>query len=145
MKSSPTLEDAIALAHQAHAGQIDKAGAPYVEHPLRMVESLADTEAKIVAVLHDVVEDTPVTLDDLREAGYSPQVVAAVDGLTRREGETYEEFIQRAGANPLARQVKIADLRDNMNLARIAEPTARDYERLERYKRALEALGAGAN
>jgi (p)ppGpp synthase/HD superfamily hydrolase len=140
MKQSPTLQDAITLARQAHAGQVDKAGAPYIEHPLRMVDTLDDTEGKIVAVLHDVVEDTEVTLDDLRKAGYSPEVVAAVDGLTRRVEETYEEFIRRAATDPLARQVKIADLRDNMNLARIAEPTVRDYERLKRYERALQVL-----
>ena len=140
----PTLEDAIALARNAHAGQVDKAGAPYINHPLRMATTLESTEAKFVAILHDVVEDTPVTLEDLRAAGYSPLIVAAVDSLTRREYETYEAFIQRAAANPITRQVKIADLRDNLDLSRIAEPTARDYERIERYKRALQALGEGA-
>ena len=141
MNAQPTLQDAIALARQAHAGQVDKAGAPYIDHPLRMAASLDNEEARIVAVLHDVVEDTSVTLDDLRAAGYSAEIIAAVDGLTRREDESYEEFIQRAAANPLARLVKIADLRDNMNLARIARPTQKDHQRLERYRQALQVLG----
>ena len=141
--SHPTLDDAIALARGAHAGQVDKAGAPCINHPLRMAATLESTEAKIVAILHDVVEDTPITLDDLRAAGYSPRIVGAVDGLTRREHESYEAFIERAAADPIARQVKIADLRDNLDLSRIAEPTERDYARLERYKRALQVLGEG--
>lgn len=109
-----------------------------------MADSLDSTEAKIVAILHDVIEDTPLTLNDLREAGYPEAIVVALDGLTRREDETYEESIERAATNPLARQVKIADLRDNMDLTRIAHPTETDHARIERYRRALQALSANS-
>jgi len=109
------LEDAIALACRAHRGQVDKAGKPYILHPLRVMLRLEDPAAQIVAVLHDVVEDTPVTLADLRAEGYSGEICDAVDCLTRRPGEAYEAFISRAAANPLSRRVKLADLEDNMD------------------------------
>jgi guanosine-3',5'-bis(diphosphate) 3'-pyrophosphohydrolase len=136
----PSLQDTIDLARKAHEGQIDKSGQPYVEHPLRMMQSLDGEDAKIVALLHDVVEDTPITLDMLRSAGYGEHVIEAVDCLTKREGETYEAFITRAAANPLAHQVKIADLKDNMNPARISNPTEKDRQRMEKYRRALQQL-----
>ena len=93
-------------------------------------------------VLHDVVEDTPLTLDDLRREGFDAVVVDAIDALTRRGDESYETFIERAGCDPLARRVKLADLEDNMNLLRIAEPTAADLDRLVRYHRAWRRLRA---
>ena len=132
----PTLEDAIFLAVQAHHGQQDKAGAPYVLHPLRVMLRMTSEEEMITAVLHDVVEDTPYTLQDLRQAGYSEHVLAALDGVTRREGESYEEFIERVLPNALASKIKIADLEDNMDLRRISNPQEQDMERLKRYRRA---------
>lgn len=139
-----TLERAVALAAEAHAGQQDKVGEAYILHPLRVMLAVRTTEERIVGVLHDVVEDTPWTLDGLRAEGFSPAVVEAVDALTRREGEDYFDFVLRAGAHPLARPVKVADLRDNLDLTRIAAPTQRDYDRCERYRQALELLGEGA-
>ncbi len=139
------LENAIALAAKAHEGQVDKAGAPYILHPLRMMLRLSAPEERMAAVLHDVVEDCGIRLEDLRAAGFSEAVVAAVDALTRREHESYEEFVARAARDPIGRRVKLADLEDNSDLSRIAEPTARDFERLEKYRRAiafLEAAGA---
>jgi len=140
----PTLEEAIALAREAHEGQVDKAGAPYIEHPLRMMESVEGEDAKIVAVLHDTVEDTFVTLEYLREAGYSEHIIEAIEGVTKRDDEHgdegYEKFIARAAGNPLSRQVKIADLKDNMDLSRIAQPTEKDYKRVEKYQRAVDYL-----
>ncbi len=139
--------NAIALAAKAHAGQVDKAGAPYILHPLRMMLRVSTPEERMAAVLHDVVEDCGVSLADLREAGFSEAVVAAVDALTRREEESYEEFVARAAKDPVGRRVKLADLEDNSDLSRIAEPTQRDFERLEKYRRAiafLEAAGAGS-
>lgn len=138
--ASPNLEDTIELVVRAHRGQIDKANEPYVLHPLRLMLTQPDEAGRMVALLHDVVEDTPITLDKLRSLGYSSEVVAAVDALTRRDAETYEEFIDRLAVDPLARRVKMADLRDNMNLRRIAEPTPKDHARLEKYQRALAAL-----
>ncbi|MBV9469825.1 MAG: bifunctional (p)ppGpp synthetase/guanosine-3',5'-bis(diphosphate) 3'-pyrophosphohydrolase [Abitibacteriaceae bacterium] len=136
----PNLKDAIALATVAHRGQVDKAGAEYIEHPLRVMHSVQGEEVQIVAVLHDVIEDTPVTLEALRQAGYSPAIIEAVELLTRREQDSYEAFIERVANNPLVRQVKIADLQDNLRIERIAEPTQQDYQRLEKYRRALNVL-----
>jgi (p)ppGpp synthase/HD superfamily hydrolase len=112
---SPTLEDAIALASQAHRGQVDKAGKPYILHPLRVMLRQEAEAAQIVAVLHDVLEDTGVTLEGLRAAGYRPEICEAVDCLTRRPDEPYDIMISRVAANPLARAVKLADLEDNMD------------------------------
>jgi (p)ppGpp synthase/HD superfamily hydrolase len=141
----PTLEDAIALATRAHAGQKDKAGADYITHPLRVMAAVNGEDARIVAVLHDVIEDTFVTPQYLREAGYAEPVIAAIESLTKLPDEEdsdagYARFIRRAAQNPLARVVKIADLRDNMDLSRIAAPTAKDHARLAKYERALQAL-----
>ncbi|GIV60845.1 HD domain-containing protein [Rhodocaloribacter litoris] len=130
----PTLEDAIALAVEAHRGQRDKAGAPYVLHVLRVMLAMPDETAMMAAVLHDVVEDTGYTLDDLRAAGYPEAVVSAVDALTRRPGETYEAFVRRAAAHPVGRLVKQADLEDNMDLRRLGPLTEADCARLRRYR-----------
>jgi (p)ppGpp synthase/HD superfamily hydrolase len=136
-----TLERAIAIAAEAHAGQRDKAGNPYILHPLRVMLAVTATDERIVAVLHDVVEDTPWTLEALRAEGFPNDVVAAIDAMTRRDGEDYVEFVRRAAAHPLARPVKIADLRDNMDTACIAVPTARDDARIDRYREALRMIG----
>lgn len=136
------LENAIALAAKAHSGQVDKAGAPYILHPLRMMLKLTTPEERMAALLHDVVEDCGVTLDDLRAQGFSEAVVAAVDALTRRDGESYESFVERADLDPIGRRVKLADLEDNSDLSRIPNPTPRDFERLEKYRRAIAYLQA---
>jgi len=135
-----TLERAIAIAARAHEGQVDKAGMPYVLHPLRMMLNVDTPEARMAAVLHDVVEDTSVTLEHLRDEGFPDSVLAAVEALTKHEGEDYEAFIRRAGACPIARKVKLVDLRDNSDLSRIAEPTEKDRQRIEKYKRAIQYL-----
>jgi len=93
-----------------------------------------------VAVLHDVVEDTPHTFDDLRKRGYSEEVIAALDCVTKREGESYEQFVERAAANPIARQVKLADLKDNMDIRRLSAIQDRDIERLRKYLKAWKRL-----
>ncbi|WP_342379166.1 HD domain-containing protein [Myxococcus stipitatus] len=136
----PTLEDAIALAVEAHRGQRDKAGQPYVLHPLRLMLKLETEEERTVAVLHDVVEDTPWTLERLRERGYPEAVLRALEGLTRREGESYEAFIERLRPDALARRVKLADLEDNMDVRRLTAVTAKDTERLARYRAAWARL-----
>jgi (p)ppGpp synthase/HD superfamily hydrolase len=128
-----TIEKAIEIAARAHAGQIDKAGAPYVFHPLRLMLAVTGQNERMAAVLHDVVEDTAVTLDDLRAAGFPPEVIEAVDILTKREGESRLDAAVRASRNPVARVVKLADVEDNMDLRRIADPTEKDYDRLKEY------------
>ena len=120
--------------------QLDKAGAPYILHPLRMMLSVDTPEARMAAVLHDVVEDTSVTLQQLRDEGFPDSVLSAVQALTKHEGKDYEALIRRAGANRLARMVKLADLRDNSDLSRIAEPTEKDRQRVEKYRAAIQYL-----
>lgn len=136
----PDIEEAIRLAVEAHRGQKDRAGAPYILHPLRMMFRVQTDAERMAAVLHDVVEDTPVTLDDLRGRGFPPEVVDAVDGLTRREGESYDDFVRRAALHPVARRVKIADLEDNLDVRRIGAVAEKDAERLNRYLRAWKYL-----
>jgi (p)ppGpp synthase/HD superfamily hydrolase len=136
----PTLEKAISIATQAHQGQRDKAGAPYILHPLRMMMRMESEAAMIAAVLHDVVEDSPVTLAQLRDEGFSEEVLQAVDCLTHRDGKSYDAFIARVRTSPIAREVKIADLEDNMNVKRIGEMTPKDLARIEKYHRAWRAL-----
>lgn len=137
------LTKAIMLAAQYHEGQTDKGGNPYVFHPLRlMLKAYGETE-QIVAVLHDTIEDTELTLPLLREAGFSETIVEAVDALSRRKKESYEDFILRIKDNPLARRVKVYDLQDNMDLTRIKKRTEKDKERLKKYSRALDVLLGG--
>jgi (p)ppGpp synthase/HD superfamily hydrolase len=135
-----TLERAIAIAAAAHAGQVDKSGAPYILHPLRVMLRLQTDEERIVAVLHDVVEDCDWSIDDLRAEGFSPAVLRGIDSVTKREGEDYDAFVARAAADPIGRRVKLADLHDNSDPTRIANPTDRDRARLEKYQRAIRFL-----
>ena len=136
------LERAIAIAAEAHAGQVDKGGAPYILHPLRVMLAMSEPDERIVAMLHDVVEDSDWTFEALREAGFSATVVKALRALTKVEGETYEASIQRAKANAIARRVKLADIADNSDLSRIAQPSTEDHWRIEKYRRAAAALNA---
>ena len=136
----PTIEDAIRLALDKHHGQTDKSGAPYILHPLRVMAGMQTETERIVAVLHDVVEDSEVTLDDLRHMGYSAEIVAAIDQLSRREDETYEQFIQRIKPHPLAVRVKLGDLLDNMDIRRNAALDEKALERFQRYQKAWVEL-----
>lgn len=125
-----TLERAIAVAARAHEGQYDKGGAAYILHPLRVMMRVSTPEQRIVAVLHDVIEDTPLTLSDLAREGFALKILAALLALSRREGEPYQDFVVRLGEDPLARTVKLADLADNSDLSRIlarAPPTWRGW------------------
>ena len=136
----PVLEDAILLAVGAHRGQVDKGGHPYVLHPLRVMLRMDSEMERMVAALHDLIEDTSYTSEDLVRLGYPEVVVRTVECLTRRASETYEQFITRVKQDPLARRVKIADLEDNLDLGRMSRPSERDLERAEKYRRALVDL-----
>lgn len=143
-----TLERAIQVAVAAHAGQWDKEGQPYVTHPLRLMDRVRGDDARIVAVLHDVVEDTATTLDDLRRAGFGEAVLAALALVTHDKGTPYADYVVRCKSDPVARQVKLADLEDNSRLDRtLLRPhlAARDFARLHRYvlsfKFLTDALG----
>ena len=135
-----TLERAIEIAKKAHAGQFDKAGKPYIFHPVRVMLRVDNEFEKMVAVLHDVVEDTSVTLEDLKREGFLPDVVQAIDALTKRPGESRLDAAKRAAAHPLARIVKMADNAENMDLSRLPNPTAKDYERLREYEQVRAIL-----
>lgn len=130
-----TLERAIEIAAKAHAGQIDKAGQPYILHPIRVMLRVPSTDARISAVLHDVVEDSDITIEELRSEGFSERVLAAVDALTKRKGEDRIEAARRAASNKVAREVKLADNAENMDLSRIPHPTAKDFARLREYEK----------
>lgn len=135
-----TLERAIEIAAKEHAGDVDKSGAPYLLHPLRIMFTLSDPFERMAAVLYDVVEDTPVTLNELETEGFHADVIAAVDALTKRGGESRIEAATRAAANPIARVVKLADVTDNMDLGRISDPTDKDFERLKEYVKVKKLL-----
>src|SRR5688500_16647104 len=139
----PSLEDAIALAVEAHRGQRDKAGQPYVLHVLRVMFRCETELERTVAVLHDVVEDTGRTPDDLWRLGYAEEVLAALDCVTKRQGEDYAAFVERAAANPVARRVKLADLEDNLDLRRVTDVGPKDAERLARYVKAGTGSSTG--
>ncbi len=134
------LDRAIELAKQHHEGQTDKAGKPYIEHPLRVMNQVESEEEKIVAVLHDIVEDTNISLNDLRNEGFSEEVVSAVECLTKQDGENYDSYIERISFNPLAVKIKLADLEDNRDLTRLPEVTDKDLKRIEKYDKALKKL-----
>ncbi|MEK3828537.1 HD domain-containing protein [Paenibacillus sp. FSL K6-1558] len=134
------IESAISVALQAHKGQLDKGGHPYILHPLAVMNRVESMEEKIVAVLHDVIEDSEVTLEELRGLGFSEEILTAIQLLTRSTEDSYEEFIEKTTTNRTARNVKIADIKENMNISRIMNPTEEDYNRLEKYRKALERL-----
>ncbi len=138
--SESLVERAVAVALEAHRGQLDKAGAPYLLHPLRMMLRMDTPETMMAAVLHDVVEDADWTFDGLRAEGFPEDVVLAIEHLTRRKGETYEAFIERAAKHPLARRVKLADLEDNMDVRRLDALTKANVDRLARYLKARRRL-----
>jgi len=137
-----TLDAAIALACRAHHAQTDRAGGSYILHPLRMMLRFDDLDAQIVAVLHDVVEDSEICLADLRALGFSDIVVSAIECMTKQPGEAYTAFIERLAANPLARRVKVEDIKDNLNLTRLPVLTDKDLERARKYHLALAYLNA---
>lgn len=138
-------ELAVKVATEAHKNQTDKGGNPYIEHPRAVAAQVNNIEHKIVAYLHDVVEDTEITLEDLAEMGFTNRIVNSVRLMTKTKTLTYEEYLKRLKADESARHVKIADLKHNMDLSRIPEPAEKDYKRLEKYKRALEFLESSRN
>lgn len=134
------LNKAIEIAVHAHAEQVDKAGEPYILHPLRvMLTQMAELE-RICAVMHDVVEDSKFTFNELRSIGFSEETIIVLDFLTKRNAESYDDFIDRVLLNETACHVKLADLKDNMDLSRIKNPTQEDFERVEKYKNAKQKI-----
>ncbi|SDZ00082.1 HD domain-containing protein [Asanoa ishikariensis] len=139
----PTVEETDAFAARCHEGQVDKAGRPYIDHPRTIAAALVEhgDDAVMAGLLHDVVEDCAVTLDELRGRGYSERVVSAVDSVSHRDGETYLDGIRRAAVDPLGRLVKLADNATNSDEARLAVLDDETADRLRRkYARAREIL-----
>jgi hypothetical protein len=135
------LERAIEIAVEAHKGQVDKGGSPYILHPLRVMMSVDLESEKIVGVLHDVVEDSNWTFEALLAEGFSIEVIEALKSVTKNsDNEDYDSFIRRAIGNPIGRKVKIADLRDNLDVTRISDITDKDVKRINKYKKALKIL-----
>jgi len=123
----PTLEDTIFLAALAHKGKKDRGGQPYILHPLRVMLSMDSEEERLVALLHDIVqdsEDSGITLQWLEDYGYSPGILKALNHLTRKPSEEYSDYIERVAKNPLAMRVKLANIRENLNKIRLCDPTA---------------------
>lgn len=131
---------AIRLAYRAHQGQTDKCGLPYVFHPYHLAEQMDTEETIAAALLHDVVEDTPYTLEDLKAEGFPPSVLEAVALLTHEEGVPYMDYVAKIKSNPIARAVKLADLAHNSDLTRLNEVREKDLRRVEKYKKAVELL-----
>ena len=134
------LEQAISIASLAHEGQLDKAGEPYILHPLRVMMKLKDEKQRIVAVLHDVIEDTGVTDMNLIIQGLEIDLINVILTLTRNKNESYDEYIDRISKDEFAIQVKLADLEDNMDMSRLKNPTVKDYDREVKYGKAREKL-----
>ena len=136
-----TLERAIEIAHEAHAGQYDKAGKEYILHPLRVMERGRTEEEKIVGVLHDVVEDSEWIFEMLEAEGFTPEVIEALRCVTKlSEDEDYDHFIDRVLTNPLAMRVKLLDLEDNMDMSRLDDCTEGDIQRLQKYQKAYARI-----
>lgn len=136
------LEKALSIATEAHHHQTDRYGAPYIMHVMRVMLRGSNDDERMAGLLHDVVEDTPLTLDDLRREGFSERVLAAVNCLTRPETEPYADFIERIKTNSLAIRVKINDLEDNLDMRRLPVVTEKDLPRLNKYLKAYHELVA---
>jgi (p)ppGpp synthase/HD superfamily hydrolase len=142
-----TLERAIQIAAEAHFGQTDKGGQPYILHPIRVMLRMTTNEERIIGVLHDVVEDSEYSFEKLASEGFSKEVIDAVAALTKLPGESRIAAARRAAAHPLARTVKLADNAENMDLGRISNPTEKDLARLKEYEQVriiLMAAGPAA-
>lgn len=132
---------AMKIMCEAHRDQTDKSGLPYILHPWHVAEQMDDEDSICVALLHDTIEDTDVTLDYLKEQGFSENIINVIDLLTHRQETPYFDYVRQISHNPLARKVKIADLRHNAQPGRLDQITEKDQERLDKYKKALAILG----
>ena len=131
---------ALKLCFEAHKDQIDKSGMPYVFHPFHLAEQMADENTTIVALLHDVIEDTEYTLDDLRNFGFAEDVLSAISLMTHADDVPYMEYVEKIKTNPIAKAVKLADLKHNSDMSRLDRITQIDEERAKKYKQAIELL-----
>ncbi len=133
MCTNHLLKKAQEIADKAHAGQTDKAGAAYILHPMRVADRCSTDEERIVALLHDTIEDTDITAETLFVEGFPQQIIDAILSVTRNDGESYSDFIIRAAKNPIGRCVKLHDLEDNMDISRLPHLSESDIPRLNKY------------
>lgn len=131
---------ALKLCFETHKEQTDKSGMPYVFHPFHLAEQMSDEETTVVALLHDCIEDSDRTLDDLREMGFGEKIIEAIALMTHDPDVPYMDYVAQIKANPIARTVKLADLRHNSDMSRLDSITPYDQERAEKYKKAIELL-----
>lgn len=134
------LDLAIKVASDAHSNQFDKGGNPYILHPMAVANCVESTEEKIVAYLHDIIEDTNITSEDLENMGFTYRIVNSIKILTKPKNTSYEDYLKSVKMDSNAWHVKIADIKHNMDISRIPEPTAKDFARIEKYKKALTFL-----
>lgn len=139
---TPMTRKAMKIAYDAHAGQADKTGIPYIYHPIHLAESMSDENSVITALLHDVAEDTNITIDDLAREGFQEDILTALTLLTHNPAEEYMDYISRLSTCPLARRVKLADLRHNSDVTRLDSIDEKTARRLEKYSRAIRLLEA---
>lgn len=137
---TPLIKKAMKIAFEAHKNQVDKSGLPYIYHPIHLAEQMDDEESVTVALLHDVVEDTDWTLEQLRTEGFSEVIIEALSYMTHNDSISYMEYINKISENPTATKVKLADLAHNSDLSRIDKFTEKDLKRAEKYKKAIEFL-----
>ena len=137
---TPMTKRAMKLCFAAHRDQTDKSGMPYVFHPFHLAEQMTDELTTVTALLHDVVEDTPYTLDDLREMGFPDEVIGALTLLTHDLSVPYLDYVARISSDPIAKAVKLADLRHNSDLTRLDRPSDKDLARVEKYRKAIRLL-----
>ncbi|MBQ1328322.1 MAG: HD domain-containing protein [Lachnospiraceae bacterium] len=131
---------AINIAYKAHDGQLDRSGIPYIFHPMHIADQMTTEETCIVAILHDVVEDTDVTLEELKEAGFGEDIIHAIDLLTHRDGVPYLDYVRALKDDPIASVVKLADLNHNSDRSRLSVITKKDEQRFLKYQKAKEIL-----
>lgn len=139
---TPMTKKAMRIAYEVHHGQVDKVGLPYIFHPLHIAEFMTDETSTIVALLHDVVEDTDWTFDDLKANGFDDTVITALKLMTHDPSEEYMDYISRLSTCPIARKVKLADLRHNSDRTRVENPDKKMLKRWEKYARAIKLLEA---
>ena len=133
-------KNALVISFNAHKEQVDKSGMPYVYHPYRIAEQMEDEYSTCVALLHDVVEDSDITLDDLKNKGFPQEVIEAIALMTHDDDTPYFDYIKRIKTNPIATAVKLADLQDNSNYERLDKVEIKDLQRLEKYREAKRIL-----
>ena len=137
--NSPMIKKAMNLAFNAHEGQTDKGGMAYIMHPFYIASKLNEEDEIITALLHDTLEDSNLTKEDLLNAGFSTDIIEAIDILTRKQDD-YFDYIYKVKKNDLARKIKLLDLKHNMDLTRLEKITNKDIKRNEKYKKAIEIL-----